>query len=450
MDRQAQLLELFKVTFPQELLEVWDLAKKLNPKDPRYAFNESLGISLHGPFEVLAGAFDDVTLRYPALLHWRYSYDPPEFFTVMVGDCDGLHWGYWFDAPGSLEPSVVSYYARDAYELHVCAETLFGALRAHLERRWQDSHEYLDEGCDPEDERWYREDIERLDALRERLCKVTKTSDKLHGDVYLRRHTVLARQDVKMTSEYMGVVVPDSTYRELKLPCGPSAYEIWDYVRSADMTPWIKAAHEAADEGFVGTALWMGRELWGFDQWAEQATALLVRGYEGLGRDVLAHVTKTHARYRWLPGLDVLDYKPGDYHTWDDALAEPELVETLSLRETTCTQAQLEQLSKLPKLRCLTLRNVQVEAWPKDLSGLGALKEVFLWSCPLTSFPSALLSAPALESLSVGRALFKTIPTKKIAAHKALKTIVLGHNERLPAQKVEALRQAAPHLEVHG
>lgn len=71
MDRQAQLLEHFKVTFPQELFEVWDLAKKLNPEDPRYAFSEALGISLHGPFDVLAGAFDDAPLRYPGLLHWR-------------------------------------------------------------------------------------------------------------------------------------------------------------------------------------------------------------------------------------------------------------------------------------------------------------------------------------------------------------------------------------------
>lgn len=449
MDRQAQLLELFKVTFPQELLEVWDFAKKLKPEDPRYAFNESLGISLHGPFEVLAGAFDDVTLRYPALLHWRYSYDPAEFFTVMVGDCDGLHWGYWFDAPGSLEPCVVSYYARDAYELHVCADTLFGALRAHLEQRWQGAHEYLNEPCDPEDERWYREDIERLDALRERLCEVAGMRDKRRGDAFFQRHTVLKRQDVQMTSEYMGVVVPGSKYRDLKLPCGPSSYEIWDYVRHTDMTPWIKAAHQAADEGFVGTALWMGRELWGFEQWAEQAAELLVRGYEGLGRELLAHVVKTHARYRWLPSLSILDYKPGDYHSWDEAQAEPECVETLSLNDTTCTQAQLGQLLALPKLRRLSLFNVQVEAWPKELSSLTELVEVQLWDCPVTTFPSLFLSAPALESLSIGRALFKTIPIKKIAAHKSLKTIGLSHNERLPDERIEALRKAAPHLDVH-
>lgn len=257
----------------------------------------------------------------------------------MVGDCDGLHWGYWFDAPGELEPCVVFYYARDAYELNVCGDTLFDALRDHLESRWRDSHEYLGDGCDPEDERYYREDIARLDALRERLGQVTGLRDELRGDAFLRRRTVRGRQDVRLTSEYMGVVVPSSKYRALKLPCCPSAYEIWDYVRAADMTPWIDEAHKAADEGFVGTALWMERELWGLDQWAEQATALLVRGYEGLGRELLAEVVKTHARHRWLPSLNVLDYKAGDYHSWEEALAEPELVVSFALRDTTCTQA---------------------------------------------------------------------------------------------------------------
>lgn len=449
MDRQAQLVDLFKVTFPDEVFEVWDLAKKLNPEDPRYAFNDALGISLHGPFDALAGAFDDVELRYPALLHWRYSYDPPEFFTVMVGDCDGLHWGYWFDAPGEAEPCVVSYYARDAYELHHGADTLFGALRAHLEQRWRDTQEYLSD-CEPDEVEEYERDLERLDALRASICRVAELSDGLRGDAYLEAQTVLARQDVRLTSEYMGVVVPSATYRELKLPCGPSAYEIWDYVRHANMTPWIERAYEAADEGFAGTALWLGRELWGFSQWADAATALLVRGYEGLGREVLAEVVKTHARHRFLPSLNILDYKPGDYHSWEEALAEPELVRSFSLREQRCDAAQLEQLLKLPQLRRLSLVGVEVGAWPKDLSSLTALKEVHLWRCPMGRFPSALLTAPSLHSLTVGQSRCTTIPVKKIAAHKALKEIYLGYNDGLSAEKIEALRQAAPHLEVSG
>lgn len=104
----------------------------------------------------------------------------------------------------------------------------------------------------------------------------------------------------------------------------------------------------------------------------------------------------------------------------------------------------------MPKLNMLSFINVRVDAWPKDLSGLGALKGVHLWRCPLTTFPAALLSAPALEDVTIGGALFKTIPTKKIASHKALKTIRLGYNERLSDERIEALRQAAPHLDVQG
>ena len=51
------------------------------------------------PFEVLAGRFDGRVPRNSLLLHWRYYDDPPEFFTVLAGGTDGLHWGYFLDDP---------------------------------------------------------------------------------------------------------------------------------------------------------------------------------------------------------------------------------------------------------------------------------------------------------------------------------------------------------------
>ena len=62
------------------------------------ALNESLGLKLVGPYDILLGSFDDVSesdiTSYH--LHWRYFYDPPEFLTVIKGDDKtGNHLGYY-------------------------------------------------------------------------------------------------------------------------------------------------------------------------------------------------------------------------------------------------------------------------------------------------------------------------------------------------------------------
>jgi len=128
---RARLREIYGVEFPDELFEIWDWRSGLTG-DSLHAFSDVLGLSLHGPFDVLAGKLDG-PLRYSPLLHWRYQYDPPELFTVMTGDTDGLHWGYWFDDPGRLPPVVASFYARDAFEL-VESASLADAIGKHIER----------------------------------------------------------------------------------------------------------------------------------------------------------------------------------------------------------------------------------------------------------------------------------------------------------------------------
>ena len=65
------------------------------------ALQDTLGFTLVGPYDVLAGRHKDVacnsTGRRPNfLLHWRYYYDPPEFLTVIKGDSEKqFHLGYF-------------------------------------------------------------------------------------------------------------------------------------------------------------------------------------------------------------------------------------------------------------------------------------------------------------------------------------------------------------------
>ena len=80
-------------------------------------------------------AVSTVVPHHSLLLHWRYYNDPPEFFTLLLGDMDGLHWGYYLDDSATQSGCVASYYTNDAFELMPDGDTLFEALRLDLEQR---------------------------------------------------------------------------------------------------------------------------------------------------------------------------------------------------------------------------------------------------------------------------------------------------------------------------
>src|SRR5689334_4261906 len=121
--RRARLRQLYGFDFPDDLFRFWEFVTRLRPLEPLEALREAVGVTLVGPFEVLAGRFDRHRPRLSQLLHWRYHDDPPEFFTTLAGDTDGLHWGYYLDDPSRGEGCVASYYARDAYELSPDGDT---------------------------------------------------------------------------------------------------------------------------------------------------------------------------------------------------------------------------------------------------------------------------------------------------------------------------------------
>ena len=82
------------------------------------------------------------------MLHWRYYNDPPEFFTVLTGDSDGLHYGYWVDDPRTGKGTVASYFAEDAFELSPDGDSLFEAVRLDLEQRARDFEGEPEEAAD--------------------------------------------------------------------------------------------------------------------------------------------------------------------------------------------------------------------------------------------------------------------------------------------------------------
>ncbi|HBI46727.1 MAG TPA: hypothetical protein DDY78_28320 [Planctomycetales bacterium] len=320
LQRRNQLRSLYGFDFPDDLFRFWTFANRLRPLDPLTAFAETLGIRLVGPFEVLAGRFDDRSPRFSPLLHWRYSLDPPEFFTVFAGDSDKLHWGYYLDDPGCSTVSagcgtvsrpchnelcVASYYASDAFELSVGGDDLFQAVRLEVEAQFHDCEEYLAE--DPEHAADYEARLARLEGLRRAVRSYATADRPENGERYVEKYqSAVARAPavIARTPDGMGVVAPPETYRPLSL----SDKKLRSLLRKHDDPGEIvEEARQALRDGFPATALKLGKEMW--PQYGERKTAygyeLLDAAYKALGREVLGQVLHAHRENRNLPSVDV-------------------------------------------------------------------------------------------------------------------------------------------------
>jgi hypothetical protein len=304
--RLARLRAEYGFAFPDDLLAVWQFACRVRPLQPLAAFADVLGVHLVGPFEVLSGRFDGRVPRHSLLLHWRYYLDPPEFFTVFAGDSDGLHWGYWLDDPARPETAcVASYYARDAFEISIDGDSLFEALRLHLEFLYADNDLDAEYGHLTADEA--RERREQYARLRDQLMSVATSERPEVGDAYTDRYAgQAARNDavVAPTPEGMGIVVPPHQYQKL-----PTSYRA--LVKKLRHAPdWQEPVRQArallADK--PGTALQVGKILWTClgEEKQKAAGELLQAAYAALERETLCRVLQTHLACRDLPHVDIL------------------------------------------------------------------------------------------------------------------------------------------------
>jgi hypothetical protein len=305
-DRRAQLRDKYGFEFPDNLFHFWDFAKRLRPLEPLRALEEVAGV-LVGPFDVLYGLFDGRSPRYSPLLHWRYYLDPPEFFTVLLGSCDSLHWGYVLDDPTTGAGCVASYYANDTFEMSVDGDTLFEAVRLHLEHAQADAELDLRYGLVSEEET--RRLLLEVDRVRRALMRHATGKRRQTGEAYTDRYcgrSARRRRVVATTKEHLGVVVSPDQYRPLSLP----DRELRRLLRqNEDPVEVVAEARRALADGFPGTALKLGKELWATATTGprlEYARELLDAAYVALNRPVLRTVLREHLAHRDRPWLDVL------------------------------------------------------------------------------------------------------------------------------------------------
>ncbi len=247
----------YGVPFPDDLFAFHEFMRA----EPKRC--KELGLSVDGPLALLANKE-----RHPR--DDRFFNDPPEFFTVLRGPADGLHWGYWFDQPGELKPVVVSYGASDAFEIRLEGATLFEAIRKYIEM------------SDPNapDRAAAREALGRYAPAIGKRREIGAAYLKKYGDAAIRKVTVQTRSRI-------GLVVDKKRYRPLgkRDPFTKKGGDYWP--KGADVKRFVTDARKAAADGFPGTALKLGHDLWGYRDHHAASHEMLGLAYSALGRDTL-------------------------------------------------------------------------------------------------------------------------------------------------------------------
>jgi Uncharacterised conserved protein (DUF2228) len=287
---RAIVEEVYGFAFPDDLYALSDFARA-HP-----ASLSVLDLSLDGPFALVSGERKGVTKGWdPGGDRPRFYHDPPEFFTIAVGEGDGRHWGYWFDDPATGAAQVVSYSHNGALSIAAHGESVFHAVRAHLEALARHAHDSNE-----------TDKNERLDELAE--CRAALGSYGLGdrkevGAAYSDRYSAAkesTRKPIAKSRTGLGIVVPKSEYRALlggeatDDPFQSAAFK----PNQADVEDWVAKAEIAITEGCPGVALKLGHDLWTYPLFAEQSYDLLDRAYSALGRKVLRDYLKRAVVFR--------------------------------------------------------------------------------------------------------------------------------------------------------
>jgi Leucine-rich repeat (LRR) protein len=364
---RARLEKAYGFRFPESFFAFarWHralLAKKLDLRDV-------LDLSLAAPFQLLEadvdGAFDPVS-------EGRYYNDPPEFFTILTGHIDGLHYGYWLDAGEADEYPVVGYYHSDAFELHVEGSSIFDALGSLVRRATADAKEAM--AIEDDSEREYNE--RRLEALG-KLERALADAPLAKG----RKRTAIAE-----TRERMGIVVPPARYRPLKQKKDP--FQIWNYVPSEkDAARMEREAMKLLEDGFPGAALKLGRDLWIYKDQLPRSVRLLDAAYATLRRPI----QRGMLRFRRPRGGE-------DEPEIARALAAPKETTSLSVGGNNL-ESLPARLGELRNLESLLAFNNRLSSLPPELARLEKLERVQLDTNAFTEIPAVLYDLAALKWL---------------------------------------------------
>lgn len=207
---EQRIREFYGFAFPDDFFAFREFMAGL----PRNALHDVCDMRPAFPFAVANGC---AATDYPDHPAWedRYYNDLPEFVTLFRGSIDGLHFGYFFDAPGELPPVVAHFYNSDTFQHDLDGDTIFEAVRYRLENGESSFHEMIED--DPDEAAHYRRRLKQTERLREKLSKHFGADRPETGEEYTDTYDAYGgRKTVADTWDDMGIVVPKGKYRKLK------------------------------------------------------------------------------------------------------------------------------------------------------------------------------------------------------------------------------------------
>ncbi|MCU0445182.1 MAG: DUF2228 domain-containing protein [Microscillaceae bacterium] len=444
---QARLQEIYGFAFPDSFFLFWQFYAQLPAKSMGGGFGTALSITLGEVFDIFKTNVD--LENFNPLLGFRHYNDPPEFFTLLHGDTDGLHWGYYLDNPDNQPISefpIAAYYANDAFEISLKGHNLFEAVRYELELTYTSFAEPLAEATETEDIEFYQRKLGQLEVIRDILTKYCTAERPEKGSHYTQKYQ-LKRHFSAPTREGMGIVVEPHQYKPL-----PEKDWFTDPTQSSDYHPTAehidKIAHKALDllhDGYAGAALKLGKDLWTYPLFYKTCHQLLSEAYTALNRPIL---------------LKMLGFRQEkiteEVAEFQKALADAAQTKVLFLRDKNLSNLS-PKIAELVNLESLTLSFNNLENLPDELANLLNLKDLYLNINLFTQFPPVLTQLSQLENLHLEENYLSQLPDE-IAQMTALRELYLDDNKfqefpravcQLPNLRVLSLKnshiQTLPH-----
>ncbi|KAI5630496.1 histone PARylation factor 1 [Silurus asotus] len=299
--------DLYSLRMPRDFYHFWDFCRQRCPDNPQDALQDSVGVRLVGPFDIVCGKHTHGTSRPNFHLHWRHYYDPPEFQTVLQGDTStNLHLGYYRDSPDALPVFVGENEASNGCTITQMGENLFAAVLLLIRRKKREKG---------------GRDSEALEILEVELKKEAE-----HLGLPLEQKTKAMKQRekkvVSKTFHGAGIVVPidknDVGYRELpesdaglKRICKAIVEAEDDEKRMKAFGPlqeimtFVQFANDECDYG-MGFELGIDLFCYGSHYFSKVIGQLLPMAYTLLQRGVFAEIIKAHLANRSHDNLDQL------------------------------------------------------------------------------------------------------------------------------------------------
>jgi len=286
---EQHIIEHYGFAFPDDFFRFQDFFSRL----PAGILSEACDLNLAFPFDVAAGQSPRDHPENP-LWEDRCYHDLPEFVTLFTGTTDGLHWGYFFDAPGEHPPVVVHYWHSDTFEHAFDGDNVFEAVRYQVEVSERDYREMLDD--DPGEAAYYHQRLDQLAVIRAELVACWDAERPETADEYLDKYgSSVWRKPTAATWSQLGIVVPAGHYQ--RLSADPFAGHQADRQR-----PQIEALTAEAmtllKAGQPGAALKLGHDLWIWAKDFPECYALLDAAYGALGREPLRRLLAEARTFR--------------------------------------------------------------------------------------------------------------------------------------------------------